>query len=764
MARASPGITSGRAPLLRPEDAVSTRDAERPSARAPRSPQDPTPPAPRPAPSNDASPRASDPEPRPRANEAASPQLDDPPPTARSNAIVVRATRTAGSDLDAPRATSTVTPTEIERRLPQTTPDALAGEVGVVVQKTNQGGGSPVIRGRTGKEILLLIDGQRFNDATFRRNTQYLNTIDLGAVERLEVVRGPTSVEYGSDAIGGLVNVVTRRTDPTGERDHVGGRAYAQFGSANTGTIAHLGVEGEIDGFGFTAGGTWKDFGDLRAGSRGDPVGAVDRDGVQDPTAYEEAAASFSLRKRLNDTTTLDLLYLYTQQEDVPRSDRLIANDNQPVAPDLERHFDPQILRWYQLGLEHDDPGATLESFRITATFNNPEENRRRVRTNDPATVILEKDTSEVFGLSADATLALGDHHVTAGIQANHQTVRSARATVDRTTGARTPSPNGRFPDDAVYESYGVFVEDRWDLAPAVSWTNGVRWSLFRTAFDLGGLTVGPPGDTLGPFGSVDQTYDDVTFATALSVAVADDTFVHASIARGFRAPNLDDLAVVGDFAAGDRIPSVDVDPETVHAFELGLKHGSERLAGELVGAVALYDDLLDNRFAFSQGGTDFFRIDNVGRAVVWSTEAVLSYVLVPAEGSGPVQTVYGQGFFNYGENVTDDEPVSKIPPAQGRIGWRIEAEDGQRWFAEAFVDGALEQDRLSTADRADPRFAPRGTPAWWTFNLRAGLRPTDSLRIGLALENVFDERYRVHGSGIDAPGFDAVVHGEWVF
>ncbi len=672
--------------------------------------------------------------------------------------VVVIAERQPESVLEVPRATNVVTQRKIEERMPRSTPDALSEELGVVVQKTNMGGGSPIIRGRTGKDILLLIDGQRFNDATFRRNTQYLNTIDLAAVERLEVVRGPSSVLYGSDAMGGAINVITRRREPTGE-NAINGRLLGRFESANMGRIGHLGLDAEVEGFGFTGGFTAKKFDHLRAGSHGDPIGAVDIDGVQDPTAYDEFDFSFSVTKNLSESSSLDFLHLYSRQNEVPRSDRLIANEKQPVPPDLVRDFDPQILRWYELRFRYDDPGRTFAGLEVTATFNNPEERRVRVQTSAPDMTIIEEDHSEIPGLRVLANFALEDgHDLTVGTEAYYQTVNSDRKTVDTTSGMVQVNP-GRYPDGAKYGTFGIFVQDHWQVSRRLIWTNGIRYSLNRVDFDLGGITVGP----VGPFGEMEETYDDVTFSTSASYEVSPGTFVYGSFAKGFRAPNLDDLAVLGDFSSGERVPNVDVEPETVYSPEIGVKHQSARWGGEGAAAIAFYDNLLDNRFAFTSGMTDFFQIDNVGRAIIYTLEGLVSYVTVESDGFSPEHSAYVQAFLNYGENRTEDEPVSKIPPPQGEIGYRVEAVDGT-FFGEAFLAGALEQDRLSSADMADPRFPIDGTPGWWTFNLRGGYSLNDDLRVSLALENIFDQRYRVHGSGIDAPGFNAVVQIELKF
>lgn len=672
--------------------------------------------------------------------------------------VVVTAPRDPQSILAPAQANSMVDPRTIRERMPQTTPDVLDQELGVVVQKTNQGGGSPVVRGRTGKETLLLIDGQRFNDATFRRNTQYLNTIDIGAVDRIEVVRGPASVLHGSDAMGGSVNVITSRRDPTGT-DAIGGYAVGKFESANLGLVGRLGIDAEVGGFGFTAGSTYKRLDDLRAGSHGNPIGAVDIDGRQVPTAYDEIDFDFSVTTRLNSTDTIDFLVLYSRQEDVPRSDVLIANENQPVPPDLVRDFDPQVMRWYEARFRHENRGMLLERLDVTLTFNNPEETRHRVQTSSPQVMTVEEDESVIPGLRAQATFAVASkHHVVTGIEANHQTVQSSRYRVDSVAGTVTPQP-GRFPDDAVYASYGVYVQDECEVADGWTWTNGLRWSACYTKFDLGGLTVGPAG----PFGELSETFSDWTFATALSVRLDEHNTAYASFSKGFRAPNLDDLAVLGDFSSGERIPNLDVDPETVLVPEIGLKHRSARFRGECCTAVAFYDDLLDSVFAFSQGGTDFFVVDNIGRATIWSVEMGGAWVASESDGMIPEHSIYAQAFANVGHNDTANEPVSKVPPPQAEAGWRLDAADGS-WFAQAYCVVAMPQNRLSAADRADPRFSVDGTSGWWTVNVRGGLPLDDGVRLTVGVENIFDQRYRVHGSGIDAPGFNAVVQMEIEF
>lgn len=673
--------------------------------------------------------------------------------------MVVTAEGKHPMDVILPQARTLLAEKSILRQNTLTVPDALEGEVGVTIQKTNLGGGSPIVRGRTGKEVLLLLDGQRFNNSTFRENNQYLNTIDLNAVDQIELVRGPASVTYGSDAMGGSLNVITRRRELTGERG-LGGRLFQKFESADKGVSTHVALEGEWKDFGFTGGFTYKRFDDLRAGSHGDPAGAVDQHGRQVPTGFRERALSFSLIRRLNETDTIDLLLLHTHQEDVPRSDRLIPNRKQPDPPDLLWEYDPQILRWYELRYCHKNPGETLESLTLTASLNNPSEGRQRIKASKPGILLLEDDEVTAPGLSARVgILPCTGHFLTAGIEGFFEVVDSDAETVDLETGRVTREKYGRHPDGATFQHYGAYLQDEWRLAEGLRWINGLRFSAVHVNLDFEGLQVG----SLPPFGKLSETYDDLTFSTSLVADIGESATLYGTLSRGFRAPNLHDLATFGDFAAGNRIPNLDLEPETVLNLEIGADHRTPSLHAGAAGAVAFYRDIFDTRFAFTFEGEDFFQIENASKAVIYSVEGWIKALLIQPAGPFPEHVVYAQGFWNVGRNVSDGEPLSKVPPPEITVGYRLE-EAKDSWFAEVFLRSGFKQHRLSSADKADPRIPEGGTPAWWTFNLRGGAEIGKNLRLTLSLENLFDQRYRIHGSGIDAPGFNAILSLDWRF
>ncbi len=208
--------------------------------------------------------------------------------------LEVRAVTAARHDqrlIDSPRQIVVVTAEEIRRRNYRNTPDALSDIVGVFVQETNDGAGSPIIRGLVGNQILILVDGIRLNNGAYRLGpNQFLNTIDLNQIERIEVVRGAGSVLYGSDALGGVVQIITRAAGRKPGTGAVGARWFSRLSSADTGAIGRVEVSSQTGPLGFVGGLTLKRFGERRGG--------MDT-GAQGLTGYDEwdgdAKAAFQL-------------------------------------------------------------------------------------------------------------------------------------------------------------------------------------------------------------------------------------------------------------------------------------------------------------------------------------------------------------------------------------------------------------------------------------------------------------------------------------
>jgi iron complex outermembrane receptor protein/hemoglobin/transferrin/lactoferrin receptor protein len=240
---------------------------------------------------------------------------------------VVTAQRFEAELFNRPEAVSVVGFRELRQRVPRTVPEALTGATGVFLQKTNHGGGSPFVRGLTGQQTLLLTDGIRINNATFRSGpNQYLNTFDPLGISQIEVVRGSGSVQYGSDALGGAVQLLTR-TPQLGEHFRAGGSAVVKYMSADMERTGRAETELSNRHFALLGGIAWRDFGDIKAG--GDL-------GYLRPTGYTQLSGDLKARLRLSQHLQLMAAWQHLTQDSVPLYHR-VRLENYQYA-----HFDPQ--------------------------------------------------------------------------------------------------------------------------------------------------------------------------------------------------------------------------------------------------------------------------------------------------------------------------------------------------------------------------------------------------------------------------------------
>ncbi|MHC5053823.1 MAG: TonB-dependent receptor plug domain-containing protein [Planctomycetota bacterium] len=658
--------------------------------------------------------------------------------------LVVTGERRETTLLDAAQHVSVVTAKEIADRGGETTPDALREEPGVWVQKTAQGGGAPFIRGLTGKQVLVLIDGVRFNNSTFRYGpNQYLNTVDPGMIERIEVVRGPGSVMYGSDALGGVINIITDHgPDPVGAEPAARFTLSEKFSSADLSSATRLQVEGTVGPVGWTVGAGHKHFGDLRAGGNGpSPVGAVDVDGVQPHTGYDESNLNAAMRWLVAPGRELRAAYLFTRQEDVPRSDKMIESTYN-LSPSTYI-YDPQQAQLAYVEYAARDAGP-LETFAANVSYNHQLEGRIKSS--------YEEDEIGTLGLAASAAFRpVGVQTIGAGVEFYADSISST----------------GKYPDGSTYDSLGVYVRDEISVSESLSIALGGRYSSYAARADLGGTVVDLTSSTQQTYNDISPTYSDLTWSLEAQYDLGADSSLYLNVARGFRAPNMDDLAADGDWNAGNDIPNPDVQPETAVSYEVGVKHAGARASG---GASLFYSDYTDliERAYYAPGPDDdpdpatsdnVFRMENVGEAEIYGFELWGRAVL--RETPSGRWSVSGQLAYARGRDLTDDEPLRRMPPLNGLAGVRWDGQDGRRW-AEFFVEAAAEQDDLSPGDIKDTRIPPDGTPGWATVNVRGGVELGRGVSLTAGLHNIGDKRYRVHGSGVDAPGVNLVLGVRW--
>lgn len=644
--------------------------------------------------------------------------------------VVVTATRIEQSGFEVPQAVSSMDREQIVEGNYRTTPESLDHLPGVMVQKTAHGQGSPFIRGLTGKQVLVLVDGVRLNNSTFRFGpNQYLNTIDPALIQRVEVVRGPSSVLYGSDAIGGVINIITRkRRDFSRERD-TDAEANLVYGSADKEKTARGSVEGNLSSYGYWAGGGYRDFDDLKGG------GSV---GTQKYTGYTEYHANLALSYQLANDGRVDLTFQETRQNDVPRTDKFINSNERQV-------FDPQERTAVNLLWNSRTSYAFAD--RVSGSLSYQRQREELDRKKFGSTLKRHNDDKiHSFGLTLQAdALAFDRHLLTYGLEIYKDRVDSSRT--DTEAGVSTEK-QGTFPDDSKYYTGGVYLQDEFPLSEHSSLVAGVRYSYSRAETEL------------EDFGKFDDTYQDVTGSLRWIGRIAPQLNLFAGVSQGFRAPNLDDIAVLRSTNEGTDVPSPGLDSETSVNYELGLKINKPAWKGTLVAFYNKLDDLIDRGPGTYQGldfiddngngiqdpGEDDVRQKfNIGQAHIYGIELDSQVAL------SPQWSLNGNISWARGENDTDNEPLSRIPPLRAYLAARWQP-PGRDYWVEPFTELVNKQDRLSSRDEDDPRIPEDGTPGYALWNVRGGWE-TKRQSLIVSLNNLTDKSYKTHGSGVYGPG-----------
>ena len=649
--------------------------------------------------------------------------------------VTVTATRHESKDFEVPTAMTIVDAERIRAGAPSVLADALRGEAGVFVQATTPGQAAPVIRGLIGSGTLMLVDGLRLNSAIFRSApNQYFAFVDPYNVERIEVVRGAGSTLYGSDAMGGVIHVLTpqwRFRDPDWQ---LKSDALAQFSSADLGSIGHVALAGGRKGLSIAAGMTYQNHDDIRTG-----------DGVKKPTAYSSYAGNSSL---LVDDERQELLLAaqYLIQPNTPRYDELVPGFGQTDPSSAVFSFEPNDRLFTHGRYRLRAPVEAIDRVELQAGYQQINDDRRNrdFGGSNQAREDNEHNRSELIGLHLQLMSNYRELVMfTYGVEVYLDRTQSSRYGRDINT-QETSERASRFADGATMNSYAAYLQNEIDPLPKLSVVLGGRYSYYD--LDL-------PADAVRP--AVHLDYHDVTGNLGLLYRLTDTLHLASNVGRGFRVPNVFDLSTLGP-RPGNRFgaPNPDLHPEQVISVDAGTKMLFDRIHGELFGFYSLFNDRIED---VTTGATT-----EDGRLVVQS-QNLSDLTLLGVEASADVLVLeelklFGTLTYTWGEQraAGATSPADRIPPLNGRL--------GARYFVtpalalEGFTRFASDQNRLSDRDRSDPRIDPNGSAGWATANLGLLWDITPQLSGRFLLENVADSTYREHGSGIDAPGINAVV------
>ncbi len=650
--------------------------------------------------------------------------------------VLITATRRSEHPFNLSFSTHSVTSDNVLSNSYRTTPEALRDLPGIMVQKTAHGQGSPFIRGFTGFHNLLLIDGIRLNNSVFRPGpNQYWNTVDPFSLDRLEVVKGPTSVLYGSDAVGGTVNAITKSPTTYGEGVNMERRFYGRYSSGERSHVYRYELDFTFDEkLGLFLGGTFKDFGSLHAG-RGT--------GRQPNTGYEEWDTDFKLEYFFNPDTRLVIAHQHVEQNNVPRTHRTIFAkpfDGTTVGSDRRRDLDQERdLTYIQLHAENMD--SFVETMILSLSWQELHETRDRIRGNGRRD--LQGFDVGTLGASAqfESTTEIG--YLTYGFEYYHDHVNSF---------STRNSIQGPVADNASYDLVGVYLQDEISVSERLDLVLGGRATFARA--DASRVRDPVTGRRVS---TADEWWSLVGSARLVCHIVPEHVNFFGGVSQGFRAPNLSDLTRF-DSARSNEIetPAFGLDPENFISFEGGIKAEYDNWSMQ----AAYYHTLIDEMIIRVPTGRSIdgdFEVTklNGGDGFVQGIELAASYRFHPQ------WTTFANINWTDGEVDTFPtarprqvrEPISRLMPLTGQTGLRWDHPSGKIWV-EGVATIVDSQDDLSTRDRADTsRIPPGGTPSYTVFSIRSGWQIKENVDLTLSVENISDEDYRIHGSGQNEPG-----------
>lgn len=636
--------------------------------------------------------------------------------------VTVTSTRVKQITLQIPYSVTRIGLSETERFQPRTSPEALVGAMGVFVQKTNHGGGSPFVRSLTGNQNLLMIDGIRLNNATYRYGpNQYFNTIDLFSVGAIEVAKGTGSVQYGSDAMGGVIQVFTK--DPVfSEKSKWSGNIIGRALSNNVEYTGRAELMYHSSKIAFQVGYTSRKFGDLPGG---------DSTGIQSPSGYKEHAIDLKFKWQLHQQWMLTALHQQNQQKNVPLYHR-VALEN--FAYYL---FDPQIRNLSYLRLEGNTNQPFLSKINFTASLQNNREKRSYLR-NGNANRFTEEDRVRTLGLTADVfSVFTPNWTANSGIEYYADIVHSNKQQIAIANNA-VLNQRGLYPDGASMGNFSLYSMHHIRLGD-FSIESGLRYNTLNIKVDT--ALVKP---------------SSFVFNGALSYQLSKQQSLYASYSTGYRAPNIDDMGTLGLVDFRYEIPAYGLRPEKTMNTELGYKMQTKQLQASIAFYYMHLTNLINRVQVPGQqmNGYNVYIKENNQESFIRGFEYSLQYQWKNG------WSFHTNGAYSFGQNTTRAEPMRRIPPFHGRtyLQWKP---GKMMYLLEYLYAGA--QTRLAQGDKDDNRIPTGGTPGWNILNFHASIEFKDMvLRSGVA--NIFNQDYRMHGSGINGLGRNLYISAQFRF
>ncbi len=694
--------------------------------------------------------------------------------------FVISASKYKETQRDIAHMVDVISPKKLNLLTSQTSAEVLTSTGNIFVQKSQGGGGSPVLRGFEANKILLVVDGVRMNNAIYRSgHLQNSITIDESILDKVEIIYGPNAIMYGSDALGGVIHYMTKDPELADDSSkmNVQAAAYTQISSANSAWKAHVDFNIATQKFGSLTSITNSDFGDIHMGSRRNPflkdfgkcfysveqINGTDsivenpNPDVQKNTGYNQIDLLQKFRYQPSSKVNFILNLQYSTSSDIPRYDMLndtVDNGNLKYAV---WNYGPQnrFLSSIKSVIQAENflfntittniAYQYITESRITRKYRSSQENTQTEKVN-----VWTANLDLIKNLSMNSKIIYG-------LEVNIDDVNSSAFNTDIFTNEKTNALS-RYPDDGNYTSaYSAYTAYKNKLGNKFILSIGARYSYSRLNSNYSDSV-----EFVIPYKSLDIQNSSFTGSLGIIYLHSQKSKINLLLSTGYRIPNLDDLAKIRTKGNQITFPNPKVEPEYSYNAELGFSktfNGYIQLNGSYF--VSLLTGVIV-RVPFYQNGSDSmsfdgewlktFVNDNSNRGVIHGFN--LNMI------SDLNSNISFKGTLNYtfGRDLSLNQPLAHIPPIFGQADIIYE---GNKFIHEFFIVYSgwkkIENMALSGEDNEDEGTI-HGYPGWYTINFRTTFNATKNISIQFALENIINNLYKPFATAVAAPGINFIA------
>lgn len=701
--------------------------------------------------------------------------IEDP---IRLDEIVVSVNRWEQSKLEIPHTIKSIQAEDILHVNPQTTADLLGTKGGVFIQKSQMGGGSPMIRGFSANRVLIVVDGIRMNNAIYRSgNLHNVISLDANNLESAEVIFGPGSVIYGSDALGGVMSFNTVKPKlSTSKNLEYSGKLFSRYSSANFEKTVSGTYNFGSKKWAAVLSSTYKDFDDLRMGSNGpdyylrpeyisnekyigsDNIIQNKNSQIQKYSGYNQFNLLGKIRFRPNENFDFLVSAHHSQTGDIPRYDRLIQYSGENLKY-TDWYYGPQKWTMFSGQFQYIKEHSLFDKVSLLTGYQNYTESRNDRKINNDF-LRQREENLDIFSVNLDFDKMFDKRtELFYGFEVNTNKVNSTGVSKNMLSG-ETKKIASRYPDGSSYKSIAGYYSFKYNLNKKFIFQVGSRFTYTHLMGEF------DPQFYYFPFEGFDMKNSAFNGNLGIVWHPTKNWQINIHSSTGFRSPNIDDVAKVFDSEPGNVVvPNPDLKPEYARNLELSIiRSYTSKAKIEVTGFYTWLKDAMVRR-DYSLNGQDSILYDgemskvealvNAESATIYGANFTFEYIIT--------NTLRTQNYLTITRGKDSENfPVRHVPPTFGSSHLIYES---QKLYLDFYVDysGEIDYDNLAPSEQDKPHiYLPDEngnpfSPSWYTLNVKSTYKLNRKVTLGGGIENILDKRYRTYSSGIVSPGLNVI-------